>query len=97
MIVHDFRCANGHVHEHYVSRGTDTVPCSTCSEPASRVFLSAPKLDWAGMAQGENAGPEFIDRFEKNHRKETARQEAIHREHGDYGPGYAPPPATQEP
>jgi hypothetical protein len=45
------------------------------------------------MAQGHNAGPEFVDRFEKIHRKEKARQEKTLREHGDYGPGYDPPPS----
>lgn len=91
MVVHDFRCDAGHVSEHYVSSGTDCVRCPTCWKPAHRVFLTAPKIDWAGMAQGENAGPEFIDRFEKNHKKEKERQEKIYREHGDYGPGYASP------
>ena len=91
MIVHDFRCAVGHVTEHWVSSGTESVSCSVCSEPAQRVFLTAPKLDWAGMAQGANAGPEFIDRFEKVHAKEKARQEKTYSEHGDYGPGFAPP------
>lgn len=96
-VIHDFRCANGHVHDAYVSSGTTEVPCPQCREPAQRVFLRAPRLDWAGMAQGENAGPEFIDRFEKNHRKEKEKQEKSLREHGDYGPGYAPPPTIQEP
>lgn len=47
------------------------------------------------MAQGASAGPEFVDRFEKMHRKETARQEKILAEHGDYGPGFDPPPSVQ--
>jgi hypothetical protein len=45
------------------------------------------------MARGANAGPEFVERFEKNHRKETARQEKTLLEHGDYGPGYDAPPS----
>lgn len=73
------------------------VPCPDCGEPGKRVYLTPPKLDWAGMAQGESAGPEFIDRWEKVHKKETEKQEKALREHGDYGPGYAPPPSTQEP
>jgi len=40
------------------------------------------------MAQGESAGPEFIDRFEKIHNKETERQQKCLQDHGDYGPGY---------
>jgi len=96
MIFHDFRCDEGHVHEHYVRSGVDSVPCPTCSKPSRRVYLTAPKLDWLGMAQGASAGPEFIDRFERVHKKETERQEKILREHGDYGPGYAPPPTGTE-
>lgn len=96
MIVHDFRCDEGHVSEHYVSRGVTHVSCPICSKPSRLVFLTAPKLDWSGMAQGESAGPEFIDRFEKAHRKETERQEKILREHGDYGPGYDAPPTVQD-
>jgi hypothetical protein len=92
MVVHDFECDAGHVAEHYVSRGTQTMPCPVCKQPARLVFLSAPRLDWARMAMGANAGPEFVDRFERIHKRETARQARILREHGDYGPGYAPPP-----
>ena len=90
-ILHDFRCDRGHVSTHFVRSEDTQVPCPACGDPARRVFLKAPALDWAGMAQGENAGPEFIDRFEKVHKKETERQSKILREHGDYGPGYTPP------
>ena len=93
MILHDFQCASGHVSEHFVRSEDTQVPCPTCQKPAQRVYLVAPRLDWSGMAQGQNAGPEFIERFEKVHRKETERQEQILREHGDYGPGYAAPPS----
>ena len=90
-IVHDFRCAEQHVSEHYVSTGTTSVQCPQCKRPALRVYLKAPALDWTGMAMGENAGPEFIDRFRKVHDDETKRQEATLAEHGDYGPGYDAP------
>jgi hypothetical protein len=96
MIVHDFRCEKRHVSEHYVKRGVDSVLCPVCSEPASRVFLQAPKLDWLGMAQGESAGPEFVDRFHDVHNKENVRQQKILAEHGDYGPGYDPPPTLDD-
>ena len=96
-ILHDFECDSGHTFEQFVKASDTSVPCQEpgCKKSARRVYLQAPKLDWAGMAQGSNAGPEFIDRFEKIHRKETARQDKILREHGDYGPGYAPPPSVQ--
>ncbi len=83
MPLYDFRCANGHVSEHLVPVGTSEVDCPECGEPAKQVWLTAPKLDWAGMAQGPNAGPEFIDRFEKS-RKQRAKAEQKHKEeHGD--------------
>lgn len=47
------------------------------------MWLTAPKLDWSGMAQGENAGPEFIDRFEKSHRKRAEQERKHQQEHGD--------------
>jgi len=94
MILHDFLCDSGHVSEHFVSSGDTKVLCPKCQKPARRVYLRAPKLDWLGMAQGENAGPEFIDRFEKVHKRETERQSKTLKEHGDYGPGYAPPPSS---
>ena len=91
MIVHDHRCANGHVSEHYVRVGGTSVQCPKCQKPAKRVYLKPPNLDWSGMAQGESAGPEFIDRWARVHKEETEKQEKILKEHGDYGPGYAPP------
>lgn len=91
-ILHDFQCSCGHVFDSFVRSQDTTVPCPKCEGPAERVFLRAPRLDWSGMAQGANAGPEFVDRFERQHKAETARQEKILREHGDYGPGYASPP-----
>ena len=88
MIVHDYSCGAGHVSEHYVSRGTKIVSCPVCQSPAHLVFLSAPRLDWAGMAQGENAGPEFVDRFERIHKKEQARHAKYRAEHDDNMPGF---------
>ena len=96
MILHDFECPSGHVTELSVESGTASVACPKCGSPAERVYLTPPKLDWLGMAQGANAGPEFIDRFAKVHERETRRQERILREHGDYGPGYAPPPSATQ-
>jgi hypothetical protein len=41
------------------------------------------------MAQGENAGPEFKDRFDRNHRKQKEKDIATWNKHGDYGPGHS--------
>jgi hypothetical protein len=91
-VLFDFQCVNGHVSEHFVSSGTDSVDCPNCGDPARKVYLVAPRLDWYGMACQPNAGPEFEARFAKMHDRETRRQEKILKEHGDYGPGYDPPP-----
>lgn len=96
MPFHDFRCESRHVSEHLVKTDVKVVQCPVCEEPATRVFIRPPKIDWLGMAQGESAGPEFVDRFEKIHNSETARQNKFLEEHGDYGPGYDPPPTIAE-
>ena len=83
MPLYDFRCGNGHVHEALTPVGTESVECPDCREPAKQVWLTAPHLDWSGMAQGPNAGPEFVDRFEKSHKKRRELEEAHKREHGD--------------
>ncbi len=84
MPIHDFRCAAGHTHDELVkvSEIDDPQACPECGEPATRIFLTPPKLDWAGMAQGENAGPEFVDRFEKNHKKQLEKELKHEKEHG---------------
>ena len=84
MPIYDFRCRNGHVHQNLVKFDEkDNQVCPECGEPAKQVWLTAPKLDWSGMAVGPNAGPEFIDRFEKSHKQRREQEEAHKREHGD--------------
>lgn len=83
MPIHDFRCINGHVSDHLVRQGVALVDCPFCDEKAEMVFLTPPKLDWAGMAQGENAGPEFVDRFERSRRERVNLEQQHVKEHGD--------------
>lgn len=85
MIMHDFRCSNGHVAEHAVNSSTTTLQCQ-CGETSVRVFLTAPKLDYGHMAQGESAPTTAIDKFERMHKDQRAKEERHLREHGDYGP-----------
>lgn len=91
-ILFDMQCDSGHVFEHFLESGADSTSCPNCGSPARKVYLTPPKLDWTGIALTASAGPEFVERFAKVHERETRRQEKILREHGDYGPGYAPPP-----
>ena len=89
MPLHDFQCADGHVHEELVKADIKQRECPECGQPAKRVFLVPPKIDWYGMAQGANAGPEFLARFDKNHRDKAEKERKSWNEHGDYGPGYS--------
>jgi hypothetical protein len=82
-VLYDFRCPNEHVHAARVEPGTRLHECPTCGEDAKHVWLSTPKLDWTGMAQGPNAGPEFIARFEKSHKQRREQEEKHKAEHGD--------------
>lgn len=93
MILHDFQCSCGHVFADFIRSSDASAPCPKCESPAERVYLKAVSINWSRMAQGDSAGPEFVDRFERVHKEETARQDKILREHGDYGPGYDAPPS----
>jgi hypothetical protein len=83
MILHDYRCVNGHVEEHYVKSAELTRVCH-CGEKSVRVILSAAKLDYGSMAMGESAGTTAIDKFEKMHKDQRKREERFAKEHGDY-------------
>ncbi len=85
-----FRCSTcGHTEDRFVHRSERTYQLCTikaCGRRMTQVLLHAPALDWIRMAQGTSAGPEFIDRFNKNHRNRKAYEEKSYEEHGDYGP-----------
>ena len=40
MLLFDFRCATGHIHEAFVETGTPTVQCPICGSVASRIIGS---------------------------------------------------------
>lgn len=86
LATFSFKCSSGHYTDAFVKRGTETRPCDTCDEVATKCIRHAPKLDWLGMAQGEAAGPEFVDRWDKMHKDRKAHEERAETEHGDYGP-----------
>lgn len=52
--VFDFRCADGHVHEHFVQPGTERLTCDTCGAdavrlmPATRTHLDSASGDFPG-------------------------------------------------
>lgn len=86
MPLYDFRCPQGHVTEALEKFETRTRPCLICDATAERVLLVAPKLDYGSMAQGESAGTTAIDKFERMHKQQRAKEEKSFAEHGDYGP-----------
>lgn len=87
MPLHDYRCVRCHqVAEHFVPMGTQTVDCPSCLGQAELVFLTVAKPDWLSLAQGANASPEAIDKFEKMHKQQAAKEAKSVKEHGDYGP-----------
>jgi len=87
MIIHDFRCNEcGAAEEHYVKSDVATETCSECGGTSSRVILQAAKPHWSSLAQGRSASPEAIDKFEKMHKQQKAKEDKSYAEHGDYGP-----------
>lgn len=84
-ILHDYRCSCGKVSEHFVRPEETQVLCE-CGQMADRVILKAPSPDWLSLAQGDSASPEAIDKFEKMHKKQAAKENESLDNHGDYGP-----------
>lgn len=86
MILHDFRCEEcDTVEEHYCSSGDELSICDACGGISHRVFKQLAKPHWLALAQGDNASPEAVDRFERMHKQQKAKEEKTFAEHGDYG------------
>lgn len=80
-----YKCELGHYHDHFGERD-ESRTCPKCGGATKRVVTSAPRVDWLGMGAQKNAGPEFVDRWEKMHKDRKAYEERTEKEHGDYGP-----------
>lgn len=93
MPIHDFKCPAGHIHDALVKHDVLTQECPECGNPAERVFLRAPQLNYLAMGAQENVSPEFQKRWDQMHRKQKAKEEKSLSEHGDYGAshGFAKP------
>lgn len=86
MPLHDFKCRRcGATNEHFVQQGTKALDCPVCLGTAELIFLTAPKPAWLSLAQGSSASPEAIDKFEKMHKQQTAKEYKSLQDHGDYG------------
>jgi hypothetical protein len=86
MIIHDYRCEEcNQVEEHYVSQEDQLWICDECGGVSHRVILQAAKPHWLSLAQGDSASPEAINKFEKMHKNQKAKEDKSYAEHGDYG------------
>ena len=84
MPIHDFRCDScGHVRAELVKWDVKNLPCPKCDNDSKRVFLKLAKPNYLAMGAQENVSPEFKERFDKMHRKETKRQQSFEKEHGE--------------
>jgi len=79
MPIYEYRCTECDTeYEELVKMDSPYVPpCPFCDGKSRKVVLHAPKIDWGAMGAQKNAGPEFIDRFEKVHKEERAREEKL--------------------
>lgn len=87
MIMYDYRCPAGHVHEALVKMSDRDNPqdCTRCDDKAERMLLTPPKWDWGKMGATSD-GHGFADRFKRVHEQQAEKERLCLAEHGDYGP-----------
>jgi len=86
MPLYDYECKRcGLVHEAFVKSGIDTQECPQCGHDAKKIYLVLAKPAWLALAQGDSASPEAIERFDRMHRQQKAKEEKSQRDHGDDG------------
>jgi len=84
MPIHDFRCNScNHVHTELVKWDVKSHTCRECGNESKRVFLKLAKPNYLEMGAQASAGPEFADRWEKMHKKQTEKEQAFEKEHGE--------------
>lgn len=84
MPLHDFRCNEcSHVHTELVKWDVKVHTCPECDNGSKRVFLKVAKPNYLAMGAQASAGPEFIKRFDKMHRDQTAKEKAFEKNHGE--------------
>lgn len=89
MPLHDFRCTEcNHVHEALVNWKVKRRDCPKCGNEAHRVFLKLAQINYLEMGVQKHVSPEIIDRWDKMHRDQKAKEEKSLKEHGDYGPSH---------
>lgn len=76
----DFRCANGHVHEHMVDAGERTVECPSCGQPAQRM-IAAPRCQLEGIT---GAFPGAAMAWERKREQKMAQERKHKEKHGTW-------------
>lgn len=56
--------------------------CGACGSIGEQRVRTPPRPDWVGLAMGDSASPEAIDRFDRVHKQQAAKEERLIREHG---------------
>ena len=79
-ILFDFRCAAGHVSEHFVDAEARAVRCPECGFLASRQ-ISAPRAQLEGIT---GAFPSAADKWVRNRESHMAREQHNKETHGTY-------------
>lgn len=78
--VFDFRCAAGHVTEHFVDSDTRTVLCPECGETATRQ-VAAPRSQLEGIT---GAFPGAAAAWEKRRESHMKKEKKNVENHGSY-------------
>ena len=76
--VFDFRCAGGHVSEHFVEAGTCAVQCPECNQLALRQ-VAAPRAKLEGIT---GAFPSAADKWERNRESHMKKERRCLENHG---------------
>ena len=80
ILIFDFRCAGGHVSEHFVDGDTPSVQCPTCQQIAMRL-VAAPRAKLEGIT---GAFPGAADKWARNRESHMARERHNKEMHGTY-------------
>jgi hypothetical protein len=78
--VFDFKCAAGHVSEHFVEPGTAAVQCPHCDQLALRQ-ISAPRFELEGIT---GAFPGAADKWVRDRESKMKQEQKNQERHGSY-------------
>lgn len=89
LIFFEFQCEEHGVFEDLVNPSCQTAPCPKCATNATRI-MSAPRINHFAMAMSRSASPESIEKWDRAHRQQKAKEQKQFDAHGDY-PGMVNP------